>query len=165
MSSLSQNLEMYIHFLYSVTIYNDSAFYFTEIIMLISWAGTPTQIRKRIGSITFHACVCVGGGGHDGSICLLYVKILNYLYVHLVTICSYSASYFLEMSILIICVGTLTQMRMGLGCIIFPGIGPRRGQYAFLINVRIQNVNTFSTLNYCFGFSASYFLEMVMPIR
>ena len=25
--------------------------------------------------------------------------------------------------------------------------------------------NTFSAVNYCFGFSASYFLEMVMPIR
>ena len=31
--------------------------------------------------------------------------------------------------------------------------------------VRIQNVYAFSTINYCFGFSASYFLEMVMPIR
>ena len=56
MSSLSPNLEMRIHFLYSVTIYNDSASYFTEIIVLISLAGTPTQIRKRIGSITLHAC-------------------------------------------------------------------------------------------------------------
>ena len=55
MSSVSPNLEMCIHFLYSFTIYNDSAFYFTEIIVLISWAGTPTQIKKRIGSITFHA--------------------------------------------------------------------------------------------------------------
>ena len=89
MSSLSPNLEMCIHFLYSVTIYNDSAFYFTEIIVLISWAGTPTQIRKRIGSITFCACLCVwregGGGGHDGSVvCLLYVKILKYLYVYFI---------------------------------------------------------------------------------
>ena len=41
---------------------------------------------------------------------------------------------FLEMSILIILVGTLTQIRMGLGCIIFPGIGPGRGQYAFLMS-------------------------------
>ena len=63
MSSLSPNLEMCIHFLNSVTIYNDSAFYFTELIVLISWAGTPTQIKKRIGSITFHACVCVQRGG------------------------------------------------------------------------------------------------------
>ena len=39
MSSLSPNLEMCIHFLYSVTVYNDSAFYFTEIIVLISWEG------------------------------------------------------------------------------------------------------------------------------
>ena len=56
MSSLSPNLEMCIHFLYSVTIYNESAFYFIEIIVLISWEGTPTQIRMRVGSITFHAC-------------------------------------------------------------------------------------------------------------
>ena len=34
-----------------------------------------------------------------------------------------------------------------------------------LPHVKVQNVNTFSTVNYCFGFSASYFLEMVMPIR
>ena len=90
MSSLSPNLEMCIHFLCSVTIYNDSAFYFTEIIVLISWAGTPTQKRKRIGSITFRACLCVwrgwwwGRGGHDGSVYLLYVKILKYLYVYFI---------------------------------------------------------------------------------
>ena len=89
----------------------------------------------------------------------VFFKILKYL----VTICSDSASYFLDMSILIILVGTLTQIRMGLGCITFLGIGPRR--VSMLPHVKIQNVNTFSTVNYCFGFSASYFLEMVMPIR
>ena len=60
--------------------------FFTEIIALISWEGTPTQIRMRVGSITFHACVCVcvcvAGGGHDGSLCLLHVKTLKYLYVY-----------------------------------------------------------------------------------
>ena len=67
-----------------------------------------------------------------GSICQnpeIFICIL-----YLVTICSDSASYFLEMIILIILVGTLTQIRMGLGCITFPGIGPRRGQYAFLVS-------------------------------
>ena len=63
MSSLSPNLEMCIHFLYSVTICNDTAFYFTEIIVLISWEGTPTQIRMRVGSITFHAWRGEGGAG------------------------------------------------------------------------------------------------------
>ena len=72
---------IHIRFLYSITIYDDSAFYFTEIIVLISWEGTPTQIRMRVGSITFHASV---GGVHDGSICLLYVKILKYLYVYFI---------------------------------------------------------------------------------
>ena len=58
MSSISPNLEICIHFLYSVTIYNDSSFYFSEIIVLISWEGTPTQIRMRVDSITFHAIIC-----------------------------------------------------------------------------------------------------------
>ena len=40
-----------------------------------------------------------------------------------------SDTYFLEMSMLIILVGTLTQLRMGMGCFTFPGMGPRRGQY------------------------------------
>ena len=35
-----------------------------------------------------------------------------------------SASYFLEMSMLINLVGTLTQLRMEVGCITFPGMGP-----------------------------------------
>ena len=74
-------------------------------------------------------------------ICILY----------LVTICSDSASYFLEMSILIILVGTLTQIRMGLGCIKFPDIGPRSGQYVFL------NVNAFSNVKYCYEFFSLLF--------
>ena len=57
---LIPKLEMCIHFLYSVTIYDDSAFYFAEIIALSSWEGTPSQIRMLLYSITFHACVCVG---------------------------------------------------------------------------------------------------------
>ena len=161
MSSLSQNLEMCIHFRYSVTIYNDSAFYFTEIIVLIIWEGTPTQIRMRVRSITFHAYVCVCGWGvsflcqnPEIFICILY----------LVTNCSDSAPYFLEMSILIILVGTLTQIKIGLGCITFPGIGPRRGQYAFLVS-KTRMLMHFQSLIIVLGFSASYFLEMVMPIR
>ena len=51
-----------------------TALYFTEIIVLISWEGTPTQIRMRVGSITFHACWGAGGGGHDGSVCLFMSK-------------------------------------------------------------------------------------------
>ena len=67
MSALTPNLEMYIHFLYSVTIYNDSAFYFIEIIVLISWESTPTQIRMRIGSITCRAWWGGGGGAMMGQ--------------------------------------------------------------------------------------------------
>ena len=91
---------------------------------------------------------------HEIFICILY----------LVTICSDSASYFLEISILIILVGTLTQIRMGLGCITFPGIGPRRGQYAFLMS-KTRTLMHFQPLIIVLGFSACCFLEMVMSIR
>ena len=50
MSYLCPNLQMRIHFLYSVTISNDSAIYFIEISVLISWKGTLTQIRMGIAS-------------------------------------------------------------------------------------------------------------------
>ena len=55
MSSLCQNLEICINFLYSVTISNDSAFYFFDIMVLFSLEGTLTQIRFGVVSITFHA--------------------------------------------------------------------------------------------------------------
>ena len=84
---------MYIHFLYSDTIYNDSAFYFTEIIVLISWEGTPTQIRMCIGSITFHAC---GGACWVNMSSLCQNPEIFMCILYLVTICSDSASYFLE---------------------------------------------------------------------
>ena len=54
-SSLCPSLEVFIHFLYSVTISNGSAFYFFEIIVLIDLDGIPTQIRMGLGSITFYA--------------------------------------------------------------------------------------------------------------
>ena len=84
--------------------------------------------------------------------------------LYLVTICRDSASYFFEMSILIILVGTLAQIGIGLGCITFPGIGPRSGQYAFLMS-KTRMLMHFQPLIIVFGFSASHFLEMVMPIR
>ena len=60
MSSLCPNLEMCIHFLFSVTFFNGLAFYFIEIIVLISWEGTPTQKILGIGSITFHSRGAMG---------------------------------------------------------------------------------------------------------
>ena len=84
--------------------------------------------------------------------------------LYLVTICNDSASYLLEMSILITLVGILIQIRIGLGCIIFPGIGPRSGQYDFLMS-KTRMLMHFQSLIIVLGFSASYFLEMFMPIR
>ena len=137
MSSKSQNLEICFFqipksrnlFLYSVTIYNDSAFYFFEMIVLISLERTPTQIRMRVRCITFHA-----RGLMMGQYVFFMSKSWN---IYMYTLFSYYlqrlSPLFLEMSVIIL-VGTLTQIRMGLGCIIFPGIGPGRGQYAFLMS-------------------------------
>ena len=67
------------------------------------------------------------------------------------------------MSILLILVGTLTHKNWA-GCITFPGIGPMSGQYAFLMS-KTRMLMHFQPLIIVLGFSASYFLEMVMPIR
>ena len=160
MSSKSQNLEICIHFLYLVTIYNDSAFYFFEIIVLISLEGTPTQIRMRVLCITFHARGLMMGQ------CLLYVKILKYLYV-------YFSSYYLQrLSLLVLWNeysyyfgGYPDSNTNGAGLHHISWYRAREGSIC-LPYVKIQNFDAFSTVNYCFGFfSASYFLEMVMPVR
>ena len=57
--------------LYTFTIPNASAFYFIEIIVLIRWIGTQTQIKNG-DSITFHA-----RGTMRGQICIPYAKILK----------------------------------------------------------------------------------------
>ena len=81
-------------------------------------------------------------------ICILYQNIIF----------SDSAAYFLEMSMLIILVGTLTQLRMEMGCTTFPGMGSRRGQYAFLVSKsRILYMYAFSNVNYCFEFFSRLF--------
>ena len=81
MSCLCPNLEICIRFVYSFTIPNAPAFYFIEIIVLISWIGTQTQIRMGIGSITFHARDTM-----RGQICIPYAKILKF---YMLTLFSY----------------------------------------------------------------------------
>ena len=81
MSSLCPDLEICIRFLYSITISNDSAFYFFEICVLISLEGTPTQIRMWVGSITFHAKGSIKGQyiyfmPKSWTFCMYFVKIL-----------------------------------------------------------------------------------------
>ena len=46
-----------------------------------------------------------------------------------------TASYFLEMSMLISLKGTLTQTRMGIGRVTLPSKGPMKGQFVFLITI------------------------------
>ena len=68
------------------------------------------------------------------------------------------------MIMLISLVGTLTQIRMEADCIIFPGMGSRRGQYAFLMS-QSRFLMRFRQLIIILGYSASYLLEMIMPMR
>ena len=62
------------------------------------------------------------------------------------------------MSILIILMGILTQIRMGLGCITVPGVGPRRGQYAFLMS-KSRMLIYFQLLIIVLGFQPLIFLK------
>ena len=151
--------------------------------------------------------------GVNRSLCHNPELFISILYQNIIF--SDSASYFLEMSMVIILVhvDTMTQLRMRVGCIIFPGMGHRRGQYAFLmsksrmVDICLERADFlafrlccftyavlifcvpfpyavwgrkwnsivsvpdhclfifFSTVNYCFRFSVSYFLEMIMPVR
>ena len=69
-------------------------------------------------------------------------------------------------------VGMLTQARMGygrfafhrigVGCITFPGMGPRRGQYTLMSKSRFFMHFQLSII--LLGNSASHFLEMTMLI-
>ena len=154
---------MCIHFLYLVTIYNHSAFYFTEIIVLISWEGTPTQIRMQVGSITFHACR--GRGCMMGQYVFFMSKSWN-IYVY-----TYFSNYLQRLSLLFpwneysyYFGGYPDSNKNGAGLHHISWYGAKEVSIC-LCYVKLQNFNTFSTVNYCFGCSASYFLEMVMPIR
>ena len=73
MSSLCPNAELCIQFVYSVTISDNLALYFIEIIVLLRWIGTQPQIRMGVGSKTFHAM-----GAMRGQICHFYAKILKF---------------------------------------------------------------------------------------
>ena len=145
MSSLCPNLEIYIRFVYSFTIPNASAFYFIEIIAIISWIGTQTQIRMGIGRVMFLARVPWGV-----KYVFLMPKSWNFICKHYsVIICSNPASYFLEMIMLISLVGNLTQLRIGAGCITFPGMV--QDGWICISYVTIQIVYAISTVNYYFG--------------
>ena len=56
---------------------------------------------------------------------------------------SYSASHFLEMTMLICEVGTLIQIRMGVGSVTFPIMGPISGQYVYIVTKSIFLVCVF----------------------
>ena len=79
-------------------------------------------------------------------ICILYS----------VTICSDSASYFLEMSILIIFGGYPDSNKNGAGLHHISWYRAKEGSVC-LSYVKNQNVNTFSTVNCCFGFFSLLF--------
>ena len=78
--------------------------------------------------------------------------------------CCDSASYFLKLIMLISLVGTLSQTRMGEVCITFSGIGPRRSQCALLMS-KFRFLMHFQLFIIILDYSASNFLEMIMPIK
>ena len=67
------------------------------------------------------------------------------------------------MIMLISSVSTLTRIKMREGYITFPGMGSRRGQYAFLMS-QSRFFMHFRPLIIILGYSASYFLETSMPV-
>ena len=74
-------------------------------------------------------------GGHEGVNISALCQFPEFLYdFYSVTFRSNSAFYFLKLTMLISLVGILSQIRMGAVCITFTGMGPRRGQYAFLMS-------------------------------
>ena len=155
------NLQMCIHFLYSVSIYNDSAFYFTEIIVLISWEGIPIQTRMQVGSITFHAWG--GGGGMMGQYVFFMSKSWNiYMYTLF--------NYYLQRPSLLFPWNEYSYYfgrypdsnKNGAGLHHISWYRAKEGSIC-LPYVKIQNVIIhFQLLIIVLGF---YFLEMVMPIR
>ena len=149
---------MRIHFLYSVKISNDSAFYFIEIIVLISWEGTLTQKRMGIAS---HSTP--GGPWWDSmsSVCQnSKFFICHCCILYLVIICSDSFCYFLEMSMLIILVYPDSN-KNGDRLHHISWYGHRRGQYAFLV-LKSRIVYAFWPLIIILGFSTSlFFLKLL----
>ena len=77
MSSLSPNLETRIHFVFSITISNNSAINYIEIIVLNSWIDTQTQIRMGVSSIKFNTRG-LGGVIYMSSLCQNH-KYVNFI--------------------------------------------------------------------------------------
>ena len=75
MFSLCQYLKICLLFVHSVTISNESAFYFIEIIGLTSWIGTQTQNHSMAGPMK---------GLNMSSLCqnheILYVNFIQLLF-------------------------------------------------------------------------------------
>ena len=70
MSSLWQNPEVFIGFLFSTIIAGDTASYFIQMIKLISLEYILAQTRMRFGRIALPS-----KGAHEGQTCLSYGKI------------------------------------------------------------------------------------------
>ena len=160
MSSISPNLEICIHFLYSVTIYNDSSFYFFEIVVLISWAGTPTQIRMRVGSVTFHA---TGPLWRHIVFCMskswnIYMYTLFSYYLQRLSLLFPWSEYSYHFG------GYPDRNKNEAGLHHISWYTAKECQYAFRMSKSRIFIH-FQPLIIVLGFSASSFLEMVMPVR
>ena len=76
---------------------------------------------------------------HEGVLCPPYVRIQIVFAFSTFSYSCNSASHFLEMAVLIIKVSTCTliQIRIRVGSVMFPIMGPMWGQYVFLMTKSI----------------------------
>ena len=90
-----------------------------------------------------------------GGVCMISSSFQNpeifICILYLATICSDSASYFIEMCTVIILVGIPDSNKNGAGLHHISWYRAKEGSIC-LSYVKNQNVNVFSTVNYCFGF-------------
>ena len=112
--------------------------------MLISLECTQAQTRMGFGRVTLPS-----KGPMRGQYVFLMTKSRSFYILFSISISGDSASYFIEMFMLISLEYTLAQTRMGFGRVTFSSKEPMRGQYVFLMT-KSQSFYRFPIFNYYF---------------
>ena len=127
MSSVWQNPEVFMGFLFSISVSRDSASYFIAMIMLINLECTLAQTRMEFGRVT-----CPSKGSMGGQFVFLtaksrsfYVVYFQLLYLKTLRPVSSKCLLFLEC--------TLAQTRMGFGRVTLHSKGHMRSQSVFFM--------------------------------
>ena len=142
MSSLWQNLRIFKGFLISISISGDSVSYLSEMIMLISFAGTQTRTIMRDDRVTL-PCKWF----KRGLICLLYGKIPTFLYVLYFQLLFLEVPRPISFKWLCLLVWNIPCSRMGFGRVTLSSKGYLRGQYVFVM-AKSQSFYRVSIFNY-----------------